>query len=102
MKQGISLTILLLFLTILFSCREPVKKTSLPYEVEMPIFIPPEKPVDSMLTNETKALWVNLKNLRGKGIIFGQQDATLSGINWKFQNDSCDIKRLTGSFPALY
>src|SRR5512133_582942 len=102
MKQGITLTILLSFLTIFFSCKETVKKTSLPFEVEMPIIIPPEKPVDSMLTNETKALWLSLKNLRGKGIIFGQQDATLSGINWKFLKDSCDIKRLTGNYPSLY
>jgi mannan endo-1,4-beta-mannosidase len=40
--------------------------------------------------------------LRGKGILFGQQDANLIGVNWKFEKNRSDIKDLTGTHPALY
>jgi mannan endo-1,4-beta-mannosidase len=66
-------------------------------------FIPAvEKPVDSLLTRETNALWQNLKKKQGKGILFGQQDATTSGVDWKSPVAGSDIRDVTGTFPALY
>jgi len=91
-----------MFLAVCISCREtkksiPVKKLAL-----APPVIADQSPVDSMLTNETRALWLNLNALRGKGILFGQQDANLVGVNWKYDENRSDIKDLTGTHPSLY
>jgi hypothetical protein len=86
----------------MFSCKTAPKKALLPYDVTMPRIIPWEKPADTMLTKETRALWISLKNIQGKGILFGQQDATISGVDWKFSADSSDIRQLTGTYPAIY
>ncbi len=67
-----------------------------------PVINPVEKPVDSLLTEETKALWINLKRLQGKGILFGQQDATISGADWKYPISLSDVKQITGTYPAVY
>jgi hypothetical protein len=61
-----------------------------------------EKPVDTLMTSETKALWIRLKSYRGKGILFGQQDATLSGVDWKNIPGHSDVKTLTGTYPAVH
>jgi len=59
--------------------------------------------VDNDATFETKALYYNLLKIRGKGILFGQQDATMYGINWKDnEDDRSDVKSVTGSHPAVY
>jgi mannan endo-1,4-beta-mannosidase len=59
-------------------------------------------PVDSLLTLETRALLINLNKLKGTGILFGQQDATIVGVDWKFNESRSDVKELTGTYPALY
>jgi len=94
--------LIFMFLAVCISCREtkksiPVKKLAL-----APPVIAGQSPVDSMLTNETRALWLNLNALRGKGILFGQQDANLVGVNWKYDENRSDIKDLTGTHPSLY
>jgi mannan endo-1,4-beta-mannosidase len=61
-----------------------------------------ERLADTLLTKETKALWTNLKNLRGQGILFGQQDATVIGVDGKCSGEISDIKKLTGTNPAVY
>ena len=61
-----------------------------------------EKPVDSLITDETKALWLNLKKKQGKGILFGHQDATTSGVDWKSPVIRSDVREVTGTYPALY
>jgi mannan endo-1,4-beta-mannosidase len=67
------------------------------------IYVPSrEKPVDSLLTRETRTFWINLKKMQGKGILFGQQDATLSGVDWKGPDDKSDVKDITGTHPALH
>ncbi len=91
-----------IFPVLLFSCRtahwEP---NAIPAQI-VSLVTPKEKPVDSLLTDETKALWISLKRLQGKGILFGQQDATISGVDWKNQTGRSDVKEITGSYPALY
>ncbi len=87
---------------LIHSCAREVKKSDDSKIKLLPPAIAVELPVDSLLTYETKALWMNLKALRGKGIIFGQQDANLTGVNWKMENGRSDIKELTGNYPALY
>lgn len=87
---------------LLFSCRSNHRETNdVPADI-VTLIAPKEKPVDSLLTEETKALWINMKRLQGRGILFGQQDATLSGVDWKNQAGKSDVKEITGTHPALY
>ncbi|MCZ4224851.1 glycoside hydrolase family 26 protein [Pedobacter rhodius] len=58
--------------------------------------------IDAKASKETKALFFNLKNLAGKGVLFGQQDALMYGIGWKGEYDRSDVKNITGSHPALF
>ncbi|GGI25340.1 glycoside hydrolase family 26 protein [Pedobacter mendelii] len=58
--------------------------------------------IDTKATAETKALFFNLKNLSGKGVLFGQQDALMYGIGWKGEFDKSDVKSITGSHPSLF
>lgn len=83
------------------SCRKS-EKQAIPQPVLLPLIEPVERPVDTLLTDETKALWISLKQLKGKGIIFGQQDAAIVGIDWKFDENRSDVKTLTGTHPALH
>lgn len=95
----------LLVLSILWigiSCRQSVPKIELIPAADLPIYYATDKPVDTLLTHETRDLWLNLKQLRGKGILFGQQDANIIGVNWKYEANRSDIGMLTGTHPALY
>ena len=58
--------------------------------------------IDAKATSETKALFYNLKNLSGKGVLFGQQDALMYGVGWRGEYDRSDVKSVTGSHPALF
>jgi len=62
----------------------------------------PQKPVDTLLSSATLALWQNLHLLKGQGVFFGQQDATLTGTDWKNKPGLCDILSVTGQYPAVY
>jgi hypothetical protein len=97
-------TYILFILVIVISsaCKKPSTKSQTNDADTIPLIIPLEKPVDTLLTGETKALWINLKNLKGSGILFGQQDATIAGIDWKNNENRCDVEELTGAYPALY
>ncbi|MFN8255952.1 MAG: glycosyl hydrolase [Bacteroidales bacterium] len=60
-------------------------------------------PNDKKATSETVALYQNLKNLSGKGILFGQQDAVLYGVGRNHPDSGyCDIKDVCGAYPAVY
>ncbi len=60
-------------------------------------------PVDRNATPETRALYLNLKKLSGKGILFGQQDALAYGVGRAHpDSDYCDVKDVCGSCPAVY
>jgi mannan endo-1,4-beta-mannosidase len=87
---------------LLFSCRSIHQKQDVVPVDSVPFIPPREKTVDSLLTRETKALWISLKRLQGKGILFGQQDATIAGVDLRNLKDKSDIKEITGTNPALY
>lgn len=62
-------------------------------------------PSDKKATKETVALFQNLRALRGKGLIFGQQHASLSGQQWNAkagQKNVSDIETAVGDGPGLY
>src|ERR1700761_6886852 len=59
-------------------------------------------PGDNNATAETRALYNSMQRLVGAGIMFGHHDDTAYGVNWKFANDSSDVKSITGSYPAVY
>lgn len=59
-------------------------------------------PIDEKATKKTKALYTNLKNLAGLGVIFGHQDDLAYGIGWKNEKGRSDVKDVSGSYPALY
>jgi mannan endo-1,4-beta-mannosidase len=87
---------------LLFSCRYTHRETNaVPLDTVTHI-TPNEKPVDTLLTEETNALRINLMRLQGKAVLFGQQDATISGVDWKNQAEKSDVKEITGTHPALY
>jgi hypothetical protein len=84
------------------SCKSTPRKPNVEPADTIPLIIPKEKPVDTLLTAETRALWINLKRLQGHGILFGQQDATIVGVDWRNSDNNSDVKELTGTNPALY
>lgn len=96
--------ILHLFLAggILTSCHHEKKKAVTKAIDPASILNPVEKPVDSLITKETRALWLQLKKMQGKGILFGQQDPTTSGVDWKSPVTRSDVWTVTGTNPALY
>ncbi|WP_247237801.1 glycoside hydrolase family 26 protein [Telluribacter sp. SYSU D00476] len=62
--------------------------------------------IDRKATRETKNLYNSLKQLRQKGVLFGQQDALAYGLNkdgsrWVGDPGRSDIKTLTGEHPAV-
>ncbi len=59
------------------------------------------KPIDPKATNETKALFRNLRKLSKKHILFGHQHATEYGHGWLGDADRSDVKSVTGSHPAV-
>jgi hypothetical protein len=38
----------------------------------------------------------------GNGFLFGHQDDPAYGVGWKYVKGNSDVKRVTGSYPALY
>jgi mannan endo-1,4-beta-mannosidase len=60
------------------------------------------EPSDKLATTETRELYYSLQRLQGKGILFGHHDDTGYGVGWKYDQDSSDVKGVTGSYPAVY
>src|SRR5436190_1995311 len=54
-------------------------------------------PSDPKATKETKALFYSMQRLVDAGVMFGHHDDTGYGVNWKYQQDSSDVKGITGS-----
>lgn len=92
----------ILVLSVLVSCSEKDNNRKENKIQLTPPVIAGDSPVDSLLTKETRALWLNLRAIKGKGILFGQQDANLTGIDWKYDENRSDIKDLTGKHPSVY
>jgi len=58
-------------------------------------------PVDKNANEETKALYVNLKQIQENHILVGHHDATMYGHSWSGDDNRSDIKDVCGSHPAL-
>ncbi len=58
--------------------------------------------VDHKATKKTQALFLNLKNIAGKGILVGHQDDLAYGVGWKDQPGRSDIKDVCGDYPAFF
>lgn len=70
--------------------------------------------VDKTATEQTAALFYNLKKVAKTGVLFGQQDATKRGVTnaslqWANEQqfsgvprDKSDVKDITGAYPAVY
>ncbi|MDP4261215.1 MAG: glycosyl hydrolase [Bacteroidota bacterium] len=59
------------------------------------------KLIDVHASEETKALYYNLKELSGEHILFGHQHATQYGHGWRGDENRSDVKSVTGSHPAV-
>src|SRR5256885_11577999 len=64
---------------------------------------PPEPrgpgPVDPGATAETRALFVNLRRLAGKAVLFGHQDDLADGGQWANQPGRSEVKKTAGTHP---
>jgi len=67
--------------------------------------------VDPDATEETKALYTNLRAVAQEHTLFGHQDDLAYGVQWDRRSDSLarqagerrsDVRAITGSFPAVY
>ncbi|OOQ57132.1 glycoside hydrolase family 26 protein [Mucilaginibacter pedocola] len=59
-------------------------------------------PADSLATKQTVRLYQNMAETVRRGVMFGQQDATLYGIGWKYDKNRSDVKSVCGDQPAVY
>jgi len=59
-------------------------------------------PIDENISTETRALFLNLKNISKEGILFGHQDDLAYGVHWKEENDRSDVKDVCGAYPAVF
>lgn len=46
-------------------------------------------------------LLARLQKLQQKGIMLGHQDAPMYGTTWKWELGKCDVKLVTGDYPAI-
>lgn len=69
---------------------------------ESQILVENELPIDQNATEETKALYINLKKLSGTSVMFGHQDDLAYGYSWWAEPGRSDVKESTGSYPAIY
>src|SRR2546430_10231363 len=58
--------------------------------------------VDPHATPETRALFVSLRRLAGKALLFGHQDDLAYGVQWFNEPGRSDVKETAGSYPAVY
>jgi hypothetical protein len=67
--------------------------------------------VDPDATEETKALYVNLRSVAQDCTLFGHQDDLAYGVHWDRRSDSLarqagdrrsDVRAVTGDYPAVY
>lgn len=58
--------------------------------------------VDDNATYETRALYQNLMDLKGAGVMFGHQDDLAYGYTWWSEAGRSDVMEVSGSYPAIY
>ena len=51
---------------------------------------------------EANSILTKLKDVKGKGILFGHQDDLAYGIGWKYVKGESDVKRVAGDYPAVF
>jgi mannan endo-1,4-beta-mannosidase len=56
---------------------------------------------DPQATTETKALYTNLATISKQGFLFGHEDSQAYGVGWWADENQSDVKKLTGTFPAV-
>ncbi len=56
----------------------------------------------SQLTEETKALYFNLKEIAKTKVLFGHQDDVAYGIGWWGGNFNSDVEKVSGDYPAVF
>lgn len=61
-----------------------------------------ELPIDKNATEETKALYYNLRELARTHVLYGHQDDLAYGYTWWAEPGRSDVKEVTGSYPAVY
>lgn len=54
------------------------------------------------MTERTEALCKNLYTIAEKGVMFGHQDDTFYGVNWKYETGRSDVRDVCGKYPAVY
>ncbi len=57
---------------------------------------------DPQATRQTQALFENLRNMSGKSVLFGHQDALAYGVTWSGELNRCDVKEVCGAYPAVF
>src|SRR6476619_8517459 len=102
-----------------FSCKKSKGVFTDPAPVQPPVVIikdtiPTLSAVKDMLadkrsTDETAALFYNLKKISRSNILFGHQDDTKRGYGWANEQqypgvsrERSDVKEVTGAYPAVY
>ncbi|MFM7194818.1 MAG: glycoside hydrolase family 26 protein [Bacteroidota bacterium] len=58
--------------------------------------------IDPKATAETRALFINLRALSGKGVMFGQQDGDAYGVGWRNGKGTPDVFAVAGDHPAVH
>jgi mannan endo-1,4-beta-mannosidase len=95
------LRVISIALTLLISIIACSKKSSDPGDEEKQ----PEANdilVDSLATEETVALFKNLRIIAGSKVLFGHQDDLAYGVGWWAEPGSSDVKAVCGDYPAVY
>jgi len=68
--------------------------------------VKPDKTVltlaDAQATDETKALYANLWNIREQGWMFGHHDDLMYGRKWYGEEGGSDTKAVCGDYPGVY
>jgi ATP-binding cassette subfamily B protein len=68
---------------------------------------PAGHPVSNECAPETRRLFEHLQTLRSGGILFGQTDANVMGVDeegkgWLLAEGRCDVYAVTGKYPAIF
>jgi mannan endo-1,4-beta-mannosidase len=58
--------------------------------------------IDKHATEETLALYHNLKKISSQGFLFGHQDDDAYGVGWRKDQNRSDVKEVSGSYPAVH
>jgi len=56
----------------------------------------------SCQSQKVNHIYEQLKEIKGKGILFGHQDDLAYGIGWEYIEGESDVKRVAGDYPALF